>query len=728
MAKTPFIRPLQVQGGTFYTFSSAAEDLAFTFNNSVNKFRFSKFALLNIPDISTTASQDNTVKLNAPDSAFIDWSTGTYNLVPSDANIAFSQSFQSYCLNLETTITSSDEYDPSLKQNVSERVFWKWMREIGALRFKAASSEQVSPSLDQNSVTFDSNGLPVTQKRYVEGDEPTGQTGGYGLTGPYSKVVQYIGGLDIVNSVRNQDNAYSEVYIHVPTGDGGTPYVLFKTVADENYYPDRTFTHLPPDPLDTEYLQGRDSASGLYGPNGLPKLAIFDQDVLGEPGVTGISATGTFLSNWYSPRDEANSYFTDPSFFDNSNYTLEKYVSTAPAGYSVNYKRSNLDGVQIDFEPSSYKAIQNYVGISTIEEWNGTPTTTSFEFNAVLVYYDVYDPNNPTDSETNLYGILFLNDPEPVSINAAKFPNFKKFKPDPITKLNGNSYGFKINLKFDTDVESTGVEQAINDYSSFSLSIFMDAATVLQDAAKNLNDRTLEIMGMQDQITALTDLVINTDDSTDIKLRLDTVEKSLQANQALFDNTQDILSLIERNSDTIQNILQNQTSINMTYNLDLLKDGDGTFVDRSTPNILKVDVTQQDYNIGTNSLFTINPVAGNTVSLQLYTNYLKHKNNGLSITANNDIVIKIDDTTNKWQKGQVLRLVIGDDVDLGVYSLVILTDALGEYPKGTPSGVPYSSVVAGFINIQFQNASYKPIFDIVCVDDKNLIFEVDQIK
>jgi len=457
-------------------------------------------------------------------------------------------------------------------------------------------------------------------------------------------------------------------------------------------------------------------------------LAIFDQDVLGEPGVTGISATGTFLSNWYSPRDEANSYFTDPSFFDNSNYTLEKYVSNAPSGYSVNYKRSNLDGVQIDFEPSSYKAIQNYVGISTIEEWNGTPTTTSFEFNAVLVYYDVYDPNNPTDSETNLYGILFLNDPEPVSINAAKFPNFKKFKPDPITKLNGNSYGFKINLKFDTDVESTGVEQAINDYSSFSLSIFMDAATVLQDAAKNLNDRTLEIMAMQDQITALTDLVINTDDSTDIKLRLDTVEKSLQANQALFDNTQDILSLIERNSDTIQNILQNQTSINMTYNLDLLKDGDGTFVDRSTPNILKVDVTQQDYNIGTNSLFTINPVAGNTVSLQLYTNYLKHKNNGLSITSNNDIVIKIDDTTNKWQKGQVLRLVIGDDVDLGVYSLVILTDALGEYPKGTPSGVPYSSVIAGFINIQFQNASYKPIFDIVCVDDKNLIFEVDQIK
>lgn len=726
MAKTPYIRSISVQGGTFYTFSSAAEDLTLTFNNSLKKFSFSKYALLKIPVMGSPTYKENTLQFNAIDTTFLDAASGNFVLTnPNNLSPSPEISFQNYCLNLESTVISDPNYNAELKRNVSERIFWKWIKELGGVRYRAANTNEVVSSLNQSTTTT-LNGFPYSDKRWVE--EDTLLTGNGTPTPRYERIVQYIGDIDVVNSVQNSDNAYSEVYIHVPTGDGATPYVLFKTVADENYYPDRTFTNSPADPLDTEYLQGRDSASGLYGPNGLPRLAIFDQDVLGEPGVTGTSATGTFLSNWYQPRDEANSYFTDPSFFDDTNYILEKYVTSSPTGYSVNYRRSNLDGVQIDFEPSSYRAIQNYVGISTIEEWNGTPTTTSFEFNAVLVYYDVYDPNNPTDSETNLYGILFLNDPEPISTNAAKFPNFKKFKPDPITKLNGNSYGFKINLKFDTDVESTGVEQAINDYSSFSLSIFMDAATVLQDAAKNLNDRTLEIMAMQNQISALTDLIINTDDSTDIKLRLDTVEKSLQANQALFDNTQDILSLIERNSDTIENILQNQTSINMTYNLDLLKNGDGTFVDRTTPNILRVDVTQQDYSVGTNSLFTINPVAGNTVALEIYTNYLKHKNNGLSITSNNDIVIKIDDTVNKWQKGQVLRLVIGDDIDLGNYSLVILTDSLGEYPKGTPSGVPYSSVVAGFINIQFQNASYKPIFDIVCVDDKNLIFEVDQIK
>jgi hypothetical protein len=727
MAKTPFIRPIAAQGGTFYTFSSAAEDLSLTFNNSLKKFKFSKYALLKLPQFGRPVYGENTFQFDAIDSAFLDAAYAEFVLSnPNNLSPSPEISFQNYCLNLEASILSDPNYNPDLKRNVSERVFWKWVKELGGVRYRNANPNEVVASLNQTTTTT-VNGLPASDKRWTE--ENTLLTGNGTPTSRYERIVQYIGEIDVVNSVQNSENAYSEVYIHVPTGDGATPYVLFKTIADENYYPDRTWKHLPPDPLNTEYIQGRDYADGVYGPNGLPTFAIFDQDVLGEPGVSGTSSTGAFTSNWYAPRNDANSYFTDPSFFDGSNYMLQKYVAaTGPSGYDMTYKRSNLDGVQIDFEPSSYKQIQNYVGITTIEEWNGTPTTTSFEFNAILVYYDVYDPNNPTDSETNLYGILFLNDPEPVSTNAAKLPNFKKFKPDPITKLNGNSYGFKLNLKFDTNVESTGVEQAINDYSSFSLSMFMDAATVLQDAAKNLNDRTLEIMGMQNDIAALKDLMINTDDSTEIKDRLTTVENALQANQALFENTQDILSLIEQNTNTLNDILQNQTSVTMSYNLDLLKDGDATKVDRSIPNILKVNCTQQDFNIGTNALFTINPVAGNTLKLEMYTNYFKHKNNGLSITANNDITIKIDDSFNPWKKGQTLRLVIGDDIDLDNYSLSIITNALGTYPIGTPSGVPYSTVVAGFINTPFTSSAYKPIFDIVCVDDVNLIFEVDQIK
>jgi len=726
MAKTPYIRPISVQGGTFYTFSSASEDLSLTFNNSLKKFKFSKYALLKLPELGAPIYKENTFQLNSIDSTFLDAAGGDFYLTnPNNLSPSLEISFQNYCLNLENTILSDPDYNPDLKLNVSERVFWKWLKELGAIRYRPANQNEVVNSLDQNSTTT-VNGLPSSNKRWTEENQL--RTGNGIPTPRYERVVKYIGDIDVVNSVQNSTNAYSEVYVHVPTGDGATPYVLFKTVADENYYPGRTWTNLPPDPLDSEYLQGRDSSAGIYGPNGLPKLAIFDQDSSGEP-YTEITVNSTTVpGNWYTPRDQANSYFTDDSFFDSGNEDIHKNLSTAPSGYDVDYTRSKLDGIQIDFNPSSYKGVQDYVGISTIEEWNGTPLTESFDFNTVLVYYDVYDPNNPNDSETNLYGILFLNDPEPIATNRAKFPSLNKFKPDPITKLNGNSYGFKINLKFDTDVESTGVEQAINDFSSFSLSMFMDAATVLQDAAKNLNDRTMEIINIKNELSAVKDLVINTDDSNEIKLRLESVEKSLQANQALFENTQDILYLIERNSDSINSILDNTTSVQMTYNLDLLKDGSGTQVDRSTPNILKVNVTQQDFNIGDNSIITINPVSGNTIPLVEFTNYIKHKNNGLSITASNDIVIRIDDSNVKWKKGQVLRISIGDSIDLSNYSLVILTDSKGLYPINNPTGVPYTTVVGGLINDQFIDSNFKPIFDIICMDDKNLVFEIDQIK
>ena len=138
-----------------------------------------------------------------------------------------------------------------IKQNISERVFWKWIKEIAGIRYQPASSSQVVSTLDQNTVVTVNN-VPITQKRYVEGD-PVGGTGSYGLTGStYNRVVQYIGNLDIVNSVKNNNNTYSEVYVLVPTRDGNTPTVLFKNVTDQNYLLDYAWTNNPTDPLNDE--------------------------------------------------------------------------------------------------------------------------------------------------------------------------------------------------------------------------------------------------------------------------------------------------------------------------------------------------------------------------------------------------------------------------------------------------------------------------------------------
>jgi hypothetical protein len=729
MAKTPFIRSLQVSGGTFYTFSSAAEDLSFTFNNTVNKFKFSKFVLLNLPKFQKPVYRENSIQFDAIDTAFMDVATGNYEIVdPNNLSPNLETSFQNYCLNMESTILSDPAYNSQKKQTVAEKVFFKWLKEVGGIRYRPANSNEVNPVLDQVT-TSTVGGYPSSQKRWTEEDT---YTFGNGTPTPrYNRVVQYIGECDIVNSVQNQNNSYSEVYIHVPTSDGNTPLVLFKTTADENYYPGKTWTNSPSDPINSVYLQGRDGDSGTVGPNGISILGIFDQSFLGNPQVITTDSTGaTGSASWHDPRNVTNSYFSEDSFFDSSNISVLKYETTGgTGGYTVNYLRNNLDGVQIDFDPTSYKPIIDNPALSIIEQYNSTADSSNFEFNAVLIYYDVYDPNNPVDSSTNLYGVLFLEDIVATGINQGQIPPFKKYKPDPVTKLNGNSYGLKLNLKFDTSVENTGVEQAINDYSSFSMSLFMDSATVLQQAAGALNDRTLALIDLQTKYEQLYSVVINSNNGNNLDTRLQVVENALQVNQALFNNTQDVMGLIERNYAMINSILQGTTNIAMSYDLDLIKQGKGISVDRSVPNRITVNNTVQNYSLDPSSYqFSINPVGITTLPLRHYTTYYKHRNSGLTISATNDIIIRIDDTLVKWSLGQTMRLVIDDPIILSTNSIFIYTDTTGLYPLSNPSAMPYNILIGGFTQSSFVNSNNKPMFDIVCVDEKNLIFEIDQVR
>ena len=726
MAKTPFIRPLQVQGGTFYTFSSSAEDLSFTFNNSVNKFRFSKFALLNLPDINNTSngSEDNFIRLNGPDGAFLDWANATQNIITGDGNIDFSQSFQSYCLNLESTITATDEYDSTLKQNISERIFFKWLRELGAIRFRGANSDEVVSTLDQTTVTT-VDGLPVTQKRYAEGDAPAGTTGAYGMTGGYySRVVQYVGNLDIVNSVKNSTNTYSEVYVYVPTKDGNTPYVLFKNISDKNYFPDYQWTNNPNNPLNDEYLVGRNYDE--TNPSGLTNLAIFDDDVLGVPTAsyidTGVSAS-TIAGNWYSPRDTANTYFTDSSFVDPSNYILTKTDNSN----SLTYIRSKLDSIGIDFNPNSYQGIISDPSISTLEEFNSTAGASDFAFNAVLIYYDVYDPAIPTDVATYLYGVLFLDDVN-TSSGDIFIPRLPKHRPNPVTKLNGNSYGFKINLKFDTDIDQTGVEQAINDYSPFSLSMFMDAMNVLQDASATLNNASVDFINLSDRVTNLENITLSSQTSANLDRRITGLEQTLAANQALFNNTHSIMGLINQNYDMVRAIINNKTSVEVSYNLDLFKQGSGISLDRSTPNEVTVNSINQDFTIGNDmGKGTLTQNGNNEINLLRFSNYFKHVNNENPLTLTGDLTIRINDNPASWKNGQRFRLSFGDIVYPGEYFINILTNSQGKYPISNPSTVSYSTSIITLDDDIFKTQEYKPVLDIVCIDENNLEFQVDMI-
>lgn len=691
---SPFIKTLQPSGGTFYTFSSSSEDLGLTFNSSTSKFRFSKFVLLNIPNIATPAFEDNKIQFAAIDGALL-------NGLDADNNINFAQSLQNYCLNLESMVLSQSTYDRSLKQNVAERVFWKWMKEIGAVRFQDANSLQSTTNL-------------VTDPRFVEETEVT--TG----TERYNRVVQYIGDIQIVNSIQNNVNAYSEIYIHIPTSDGNTPLVMFKTIADANYDEGMTFQNRPTDPLDLDIINGRHYTD--THPAGLSINAIFDQDTVGQP--TSMfwdsgSETYSIAQNWYDPLVGPNAYFTDPDFTDSSTDKIQKTQGLT----TVTFKRSRLDGIQLDFDVDNYKPIVDNASISTFQEYNATTDSNAFEFNAVMVYYDVYDPNNEDDVATNLYGVLFLEDVEQISTEYG-IPRFKKFKPNNVTKLNGNSYGFKINVKFDTSIDNVNiVEKAINDYSTFSMELFVDALNALQESASILQSQSDEIVELRNKFLEVEDLVINVDNLDEIDLRITALEDSMLANQSLFNNTSSIVNMINNLSDEFNEIMGGQTSITVSYNTDVVKAGNGVSIDRSVANQVTVNNTVQAYTISSSIPYQGDLSSGGTLTLQQFNNYFRHYVSGSSLQSNNDIYIKIDDTNVQWKKGQSFRIVFEDVLDMQSYSIIFQTDA----PNRKGSGF-YGVLIGAVSGTEFDNADDRPIFEIICVDDVNLTFIIDQIR
>ena len=216
MATTPLLKTPQADGGTFYTFSSAARDLSKTLNNENTRLVFSKFALLNLPDFdrldaNTFSNYQNYMQFDTIDGMIANGG------LKGDPNVNFTESLQNYALNIEELLLSNSNYDNTLRRSVTERVFFKWLKETGAIRFRTATNLEKSAS--------------VLNNLFVEEDEVT--TGSV----QYRRVIKYLGDIDIVNNVDLAGEAYTELYINVPTEVGNTPTILFDTISDANYQP-----------------------------------------------------------------------------------------------------------------------------------------------------------------------------------------------------------------------------------------------------------------------------------------------------------------------------------------------------------------------------------------------------------------------------------------------------------------------------------------------------------
>jgi len=698
MAVTPLLKPIQNKKGILYTFQSALEDIDLKVANNTNSVRYSKFALLRIPEFGTPDSleTDNKFQFLAQGESHLNEGLNT------DQNINLAQSFQSYALNMESLLLSRPSYKREAERTVSERVFWKWLKEAGGIRFRNA-----------NAIEGNTDSLG-TDKRFVEDST---------ATSTYNRVVQYIGDIDVVNSVKSPDNSYTEVYIHIPTNVGSTTHVLFESIKDDNYFPNMTIVNHANNPLDIEYLSGRHYDE--THPFGLSVKAYYDlddasvyseiSDTFGGPATPG---------NWFSGTVN-NSYYTDNT---NGEYDIAdtdwitKYIGIT----SVDYPRTKLDGISLDFNLDNYKLASENPEIKVFSQFNDYIANRDFQYNAILIYYDTYDSNNldadsnPISFTTNLYGILFLDKIEQAGLEF-EIPYITKYKPDPLNKSNGNSFSHKMNLKLDTSVENVLVEKSINDYSTFSLDLFTDVLTEFKRIQTRLNDKLLVMEQLTQDIDQLKGLMINNEDKNKFDIRLTNMETSVTENQAIFNNTGELVRMIENINKKVVNITNGEANLEVTYNTDVLKAGAGVKLDKRTPNRVKIENTNQDYNISNNSITNI--FNNNVIELGHHSNYIRHENATNTIVLIKDLTLFINSENIAWTKGQTLKLVIEDEIDLDIYNIKIKTDTLNV----TGNGI-YGTTIGTLNDLNFSPSGNRPIFEIICINAETLEFKIDKIR
>ena len=699
MAVAPLIRTPQLQGGTFYTFSSAARDLSKTINNTNLKLVFSKYVLLNLPNFDTLPFSDFGDYNNFMQFDTLDGEIFTGGLT-SDRNVDLAQSLQNYALNFESLVLDDANYDTSLKHGVAERIFFKWLKETGAIRFRDALAGEAAPT--------------VMTPRFVE--EDPANTGAV----QYQKVVQFIGDIDVINNVEKGGDSYTEIYIYVPTQVGNTPTVLFKTTADANYSPGMSIKG------SGSYIHGRDI--NTTHPEGLDFRAYYD--VKGQVNWTDPDAD--WMNDPY-PQAITDSYFTEPTTFtDSTNADIKKYPGdyNNPSGFSgVAYRRTKLDGIEIDFEPNDYAAIVADPTVQNIMGYNSTDKASNFEFNAVLVYYDLYDVSDPLNRSTNLYGILLLDNITP-TVNGGYIQRTPKYKPNPLTGENGNSYGFKLNLRIDASVLTTGVSSIVNEYSTFSTGQFVEAVAQLQESVKFFESQELKFAELNTRVSALENRTTTIADVQSLSTKVDTLETNLQNARLNYSSSTALVDMINKINLQLGDLVTGKVSVNLQYNTDVIYQGDGIYLDKSVPNKIKVTNTVQTYNLDLPSDLNgaqITATAPLNISitspgvvflLEKYTNMCRIYTTG---TAGGDLKIFIDDSSSPFAKGQSVRLVLPNLLDLAGRNIQFFTDSTNRKGYGT-----YGITIGNVHSTDLM--SNRPILEVTCLDSNAYSFAIDILR
>lgn len=631
--KTPIIRPLRSQGGTFYTFASAVEDIGLNIAERKNKVRLSHYAILDIPDTDENNINENKNKFNfysCPGAFgrrfFTDAEdNNALNLLTQSCNQSLAQSFMSYALNMETAIINNSSYDYSTSLTVSERVFWKWLKESGAIRWYKDENGYLREGDINDNIDKTTNGI-------------------------YTNVVKAIGKIDGVSQRSSDYGMYNEVYVNIPAAFGTSHPIIFKEVDDNNY------SFMSKYESDNPNLIGKHND---FANNSLYNVGFYDYSDSANDAKAYYKFNTTENVIWsdeYAKNitdNNINMYLTDNKVTDhnNPNDLIEICYSSYDDNLYPNYKflRSKYDCMTLDILLNSEYYTTNNIDYDTLST---SVNSNDYEFNTILVYYSIYD-NTDNILATNLYGVYFIDAPKLLEENKDKSFNFK------IPRLNkvksnidgfGTSYSFRLNMRTSSIYDNEN--NIIEDNSSSENSIINDFNNVIA----KLND-SIKLLSKNTKHT-----YILTEKYNNIYNNVSSITRKLnELNNNVNTLLQTTLSDLDVNSITTNELTLNDSKLNINT--------DNTFnININSNDIIKYDNADNEIDI----IPTIN-ISNATKKLNISNTSTDDANIDLLLKDNNifdyiKIVPKSSENNNTYD---LLDIEIRNDVDIDATNFAI---------------------------------------------------------
>lgn len=631
MAVTPFLKRISDHGGTLYVFPSASQDLTRTFVSNDYEFRFSHFACLNLPDIMSGRYDESMDKGLYLKTLYNDDITNSSDGIGK----VITEEFQNYIMNFETAILNgegdSDDYDNDIMTTVSEKVFFNWLQKVGGIKFNDNLEEYTDLS---------------------------------------DRTVQYIGNIDVMNTVEVNGDTFEELYLHIPSTVGASPKVYFRDgdATDNKNYLDKTYII-----GGGEKIIGRTDESPYFSDKNktvrISSKAIFDAD--GDNSYTGDS------------------------------------------------------GHTIDFRDMSY---ENGAGISTM---NGN-SSEDFEFNAILIYYDfLKKTEDPIVKKyvTNLYGILFLDNVTVLndikSTGTRKLGYIQRYPKKKETVYgNGNSFALKIDLKIDTIPDTnTEVVKYTDPNSAVSMDLYEKAMTQLQKCVDYFYTQKNEIVELRNRVSELETVLSGIDRISDLRGEIDRLYNLYDGMNTV--DTQTILDLIDKNSQKISSIIRGESNAKLQFDMDVIQKGVGVdLIKNRDTNKVVINATQK-YNMNTvytddkySSVIDVdNPFDTYDESSKTMFIPLAYGVNLAVIyytdkgACSKNIEIEIDDTEYKWERGQSMKLYftpVGENARFEIANGFSLKIVMGTY----------------VIDIDGDEMNGNNLIEIVCIDDNKFIYMI----